>query len=91
MKPLENKLINILYECNQHKKRIKSAYQKMQSALPFTVASYHRFSDDDIEHVDQFLFRFAKLQDTLGEKAFPTLLILLSENISNKPFIDITN
>jgi hypothetical protein len=89
MNVLENKLINLLYECQQHKKRIHLAYQKMQAHLPLTVENYAHFDDDEIEHIDQFLFRFAKLQDTLGEKVFPTLLLLLSETISNKPFIDI--
>ena len=91
MNVLENKLSNSLYECKQHKKRINYAYQKMQAQLPLTLENYNNFAEDTIEHIDQFLFRFAKLQDTLGEKVFPTLLLLLSENISNKPFIDILN
>lgn len=91
MNELENKLINIIYECNQHKKRIVSAYQKMKNSLPLTIESYTNFEEDKIEHIDQFLFRFSRLQDTMGEKLFPTVLILLGENITHKPFIDILN
>lgn len=41
--------------------------------------------------IDQFLFRFSKLQDTIGEKLFKAILLYLDENIENKPFIDILN
>jgi hypothetical protein len=48
-------------------------------------------SDDEVEHVDQFLFRFAKLQDAIGQKLFKTILLFLREDIEEKPFIDILN
>ena len=60
--------------------------------MPLDAAKYQQLSDDEIEHIDQFLFRFAKLQDATGEKLFILLLeFLKEENIRNKPFIDILN
>jgi len=41
--------------------------------------------------IDQFLFRFSKLQDSMGEKLFSTMLFLLGEDFSKKPFIDLLN
>lgn len=91
MKELKTKLSNILSECNKHKKRIKLAYAKIEHRLPFNSASYTSLTEDEIAHVDQFLFRYSKLQDAMGEKLFITLLLLLEEPVSNKPFIDILN
>lgn len=41
--------------------------------------------------IDSFIFRFSKMQDSMGEKLFPSILILLGEDVRNKPFIDILN
>ena len=91
MRETEEKLIIILYECNQHRKMINNAYNHLKSDLPFSKEEYLLFSLDKIGLIDQFLFRFAKLQDSMGEKLFPTILFLLGEDFSNKPFIDMLN
>lgn len=85
------KLIMVLYECNQHRKMINRSYKIISSKLPLSVEKYSNFDDEMIGFIDQFLFRFSKLQDSMGEKLFSTLLLLLGEDYSNKPFIDILN
>ena len=91
MTPLQDKLKKLLYECAIHKKRIVYAYNKIKNSLPFSVDTYKHLSDEAIEHIDQFLFRFSKLQDVMGDKLFVTTLLLLEENIKEKPFIDMLN
>ena len=91
MNELKEKLILILYECNKHKKMIVSSHKKLENYLPLSVEQYLAFSDDQIGYIDQFLFRFSKLQDSMGEKLFPTMLFLLGEDFSRKPFIDVLN
>jgi hypothetical protein len=73
-------------------KRINSAYLKMSVFMPLDAKSYQQLTDDEIEHIDQFLFRLAKLQDIISEKLFQLLLeFFKEENIRNKPFIDLLN
>jgi len=91
MNELEEKLIMILYECNQHKKMIKHSYSKLKSYLPLDKIKYLNLGLDEIGYIDQYLFRFSKLQDSMGEKLFSTMLLLLGEDYSKKPFIDILN
>ncbi len=91
MNELEQKLVYMLYECNKHKKMIDDAYFKLKKYLPLSIASYNAFNTDNIGHIDQFLFRFSKLQDTMGDRLFTTILLLLNEDWRNKPFIDIIN
>lgn len=49
-------------------------------------------TDDEVAHIDQYLYRFSKLQDVIGERLFVLVLeFLKEENIKSKPFIDILN
>ena len=91
MNELEEKLIMVLYECNQHKKMINNAYEHLKTFLPLDKDKYTHFSLEQVGFIDQFLFRFSKLQDTMGEKLFGTMLFLLGEDFSKKPFIDMLN
>ena len=90
-KIITEKLEKIFYECDRHILRIKSATNKMSSFMPLDKLRFENLTEDEIEHIDQFLFRFAKLQDTMGQKLFRAILIFLDEDIENKPFIDILN
>lgn len=91
MNELEEKLIMVLYECNQHKKMINNAYNHLQKNLPLDKENYINFSLEQVGFIDQFLFRFSKLQDSMGEKLFATTLFLLGEDFTKKPFIDMLN
>ena len=91
IEPEQQRLIYLLYECNQHKKMIELSYSKLGSYLPFNEVSYKKLDLDIIGYIDQFLFRFSKLQDTMGEKLFTTLLFMLGEDYSSKSMIDVLN
>ncbi len=59
--------------------RLNHAEAKMVLFMPLNADSYLTLSEDEIEHIDQFLFRFAKLQDTIGEKLIISILEYLQE------------
>ena len=44
MNELNEKLIMVLYECNQHKKMINNAYNHLQKNLPLDKEKYMNFS-----------------------------------------------
>lgn len=85
------RLERIFYECDKHLQRMKSASQKMANFIPLDEQKYIALADSEIEHIDQFLFRFAKLQDSMGQKLFKTMMIFLGEEVEGRPFIDILN
>ena len=87
----KQKLLKIFNECDKHIIRIQSASTKMRSIMPLDKDKYLSLSDDEVESIDQFLFRFSKLQDSVGEKLFRTILLYLEEKIENKSFLDILN
>lgn len=63
----------------------------MQSFMLLTGESIQKLTEDEIAHIDQFLYRFGKLQDVIGEKLYASLLSFLGEDIRKKSFIDIFN
>lgn len=48
-------------------------------------------SQEQVSHADQMIFRFSRLQDTMGNKLFPLILQGLGEYTQNMPFIDTLN
>lgn len=80
---------NIIYECDKHLLRINNSYKYISFIMPLNAKKYHNLSEETITYIDQYLFRFAKLQDTVGNKLFKNLLLLLQENIEDKSFLDI--
>ena len=85
------RLQKYLNECNKHKIRIEKAYDKVKHIFPLSPSRYEKLNDDEIEAIDQYLFRFAKLQDTLGQRVFKSIVLEYVEDISNLTFIDILN
>ena len=87
----QEKLERIFNECRKHKARVKSSAKEMSSFMPLDAKRYENLGDREVQVIDQFLFRFSKLQDAMGEKLFKTLLLALDEKVENRPFIDILN
>ena len=85
------KLKEYLTQCDIHLKRINYAYNKMKDFMPLNYANYELLGDEEIEHIDQLIFRYSKLQDTIGAKLFPKILKLLGEDIKPMSFIDRLN
>ena len=80
-----------LYECDKHIQKIKIAKKNLQNIIPLSLESYNIIDDIQASFIDQMIFRFTKLQDTIGEKIFPGILELLGEDIKSKSFIDRLN
>ena len=85
------KLQKYLNECDKHKIRIEKSYAKVKDIFPLSASRYESLSDDDIEAIDQYLFRFAKLQDTLGKRVFRLIVSEYEDSVEEMTFLDILN
>ncbi|MGC8555355.1 MAG: hypothetical protein ACP5NA_07725 [Candidatus Acidulodesulfobacterium sp.] len=88
---LKIKLSHILEECDKHVLRIKYAKEKMHNFMPLNVEKYKSLNNEEIGYIDQFIFRFSKLQDSMGKRLFPLVLIIVGEDIEDMSFSDILN
>jgi len=85
------KLQKYLNECDKHLQRIEEAYDDIQKSVPLSVEKYKMLSKDEVQAIDQYLYRFSKLQDTLGQKIFRLILKIYEPFSENIPFLDLLN
>ena len=77
--------------CDRHAGRLQAALSKTAHLVPFTVNNVSTLNDSDSAFLEVVTSRFAKLQDTLGQKVFSLVLKNVGEDILDKTFIDILN
>jgi predicted nucleotidyltransferase len=78
-------------ECRKHKFRIEKSYAKVGGIFPLSAPKYEQLSDAQVETIDQYLFRFAKLQDTMGGRLFKIIVSEYVDNIEELTLVDILN
>lgn len=77
--------------CDKHILRINEAIEGLGIVLPMSAEYYKNLNTEQVRCIDQFIFRFSKLQDAMGAKIFRYVLELLDEDISSLPMRDILN
>lgn len=78
-------------ECNKHQIRIVEAYEEVKGIFPLSGKRYSTLSNMEVKNIDQYLFRFTKMQDTIGEKIFRLIAEDFVEDINKLTFIDTLN
>lgn len=77
-----------------HLKRLNDAFSELSKKhnFPIDKKSYEDILNNlnSLAFSDQVIYRFSKLQDTIGAKLFKGLLLYQGENV-DKPFLDILN
>lgn len=78
----------VLDECRRHLRYLRDASGRI--AWPLTAQQMEAPADELVATLDQFAFRFARLQDILGQKAFRAVLVgSLSEPFEDSPLRDV--
>lgn len=86
-----DKLNQALQTSRLHLARLQFAYSKITCYFPLTSEIYQTITNEELSYFDQFIFRFTKLQDTIGTKLFKSILINLGEDTQNMAFIDVVD
>lgn len=90
----KQKVHDNLKEGYKHLLRLENAFTALQKQYKFPI-NMDNFKTilDNVEYLaysDQIIYRFSKLQDSMGAKLFKSVLLYQGENV-NKPFLDILN
>ena len=88
---LRDKLTETLAFCDLHHERMMFAWGSINKYFPLTEITLSHLTPIELALFDQLIYRFSKLQDSLGSRLFKQLLEALEEDISGLPFIDILN
>jgi len=83
-----NKLTEAVQLCTIHSERMHFAWEKVKDHFPLDKEKYKQLQPEELSFMDQLIFRFSKLQDSMGGKLFPAILENLGEDIRELPFID---
>jgi hypothetical protein len=86
---LRDKLTETLAICDLHHQRMMFAWENLKRHFPLTEDNYNHISPIELALLDQLIYRFSKLQDSMGSRLFKQILEVLEEDISGIPFIDI--
>lgn len=71
-----------LDECRLHVDILTEALAEARQWLPFTSDSVQNIRKEQVRVLDQVAYRFAKLQDSMGQKVLPAVLELAQEPIT---------
>jgi len=86
------KIFNMYIEsCNVHAEHMSYAQSVFRSVIPLNAKTLEDLSSDQVAYLDQLIYRFTKLQDTIGRKIFPIMLGLMGEDTTDSSFIDKLN
>lgn len=75
--------------CDRQIQRIEEALSDLGMTMSMSVEEHSDLTREQIRCLDQFIFRFSKLQDTMGAKLFRQVLAYLEEDVTTLPMIDI--
>ena len=71
--------------------RLDYAYSRTEFILPLSTSRIQNLEAEQISFIDQYIFRFSKIQDIMGEKLFRMILEAVEEETESFAFIDILN
>ena len=75
--------------CETHANRLQDAIIDTSHLVPFTIDNISTLNKLDAALLEVITSRFAKLQDTCGQKIFPLVLTCSGEDVADKTFVDI--
>lgn len=75
------RLATAVKACSQHATRLHEAIRDLTQYMPTKAAAIGSANAIEVRTIDQFVYRFGKLQDTTGNQLFPALLATLQEPI----------
>ncbi len=78
-------------ECAAHLDKLHGSNEFLQRLRPLTAETLENIAKDEVLHLDQFLYRFTKLQDSMARRLLPSLYVLLEGDTEPRPFLDVLN
>lgn len=76
-------------ECDSHISKIIRARELLKDCFPLSERIFSNLGEEKIEHMDQLIYRFTKLQDSMGLRLLPSLYEYIEKDYTPKPFLSI--
>jgi hypothetical protein len=76
-------------EGESHLRQLERSTSLLADRFPLTGDTLHQLPDDLVPVLDQFIYRFTKLQDSMANRFLPALHTYIRADDSPRPFLDI--
>ncbi len=86
---LQQVIESAIAEASAHIRQLERAHERLAPYFPLTQESLHVLPEDQVPILDQFIYRFMKLQDSMAGRLLPALDAYLRADDSPRPFLDI--
>lgn len=88
---VHEKLKDVIETAKIHQQRLDDAYAIILTWGKLDIKAFNNLSIEQTALTDQYIYRFAKLQDLMGDKLFKLILEYIGESAERQAFIDILN
>jgi hypothetical protein len=88
---VQHRIKTAIKECEAHVARLEGAATRLTDRFPLTEAALKDLPDEAVTVLDQFIYRFTKLQDAIGTRLFPAMAIAVIGDEEPRPFLDVLN
>ncbi|MCF8038000.1 MAG: hypothetical protein K9K79_01660 [Desulfohalobiaceae bacterium] len=78
-------------ENDSHIQRLARTKRLLSAFFPLSIEKMQTLTEEQIEHIDQFIYRFTKLQDSMATRLLPAIYSWLESESRPVPFLDILN
>lgn len=85
---IRNLIESAITEGEAHLRHIERAVGILEDHFPLTESGLHSLCDEIVPILDQFIYRFTKLQDSMASRLLPSLDSYLRSDDSPRPFLD---
>lgn len=82
------RLRDAIEECRRHRHHMRHALTSLKPRLPLDGEALDAMDDEGVQDLDQFILRFGKLQDAMGMRLLPAVLMALQEPFEDRPMLD---
>lgn len=83
------KIHSSIKECDSHIEKLTRGRGLLSAFFPLDEKSFKELNNDQIEHIDQFIYRFTRLQDSMGKRLFPSIISYVDNDLTSLSFLDI--
>ncbi|TAH00985.1 MAG: hypothetical protein EAZ15_07980 [Sphingobacteriales bacterium] len=88
---LIEKLGDVIKTAQIHQQRLEAAYHEIIGWGSLNKDIYYTLTIEQIAFTDQYVYRFTKLQDLMGDKLFKLILQYVGEDTEKLALIDVLN
>ncbi|NBC28722.1 MAG: hypothetical protein GVY29_01880 [Spirochaetes bacterium] len=87
--PVTATIESAITECEAHRQKLEQGQTRLSSVFPLTERRLSGLDEQSVTLLDQFIYRFTKLQDSMARRLLPSLYQYLEADNQPRPFLDL--